>query len=204
MWVPRHRTPGTWWTGLVAGEEPGARVGGLFPSNPQHLHDIPVCWVHPWNLRNHSTANSLPARGAALITFLPPALAQLVKHSQSPTALKLHPALTAAHVRPQASSPSCSKREAMRQMYTEINLIWGHWCESGSGENIQPVMVLNRLKTPRQQQGRNSSWTGHSVCMCFSDSDTWAQRQNETVENTASSLLPKDVRTKYFINFENL
>ena len=64
------------------------------------------------------------------------------------------------------------------------------------------MMVLNRLKTPRQQQGINSSQTGRSVCMCFSDSDTWAQRQHETVENTASSLLPKYVWTKYFINFD--
>lgn len=191
MFVPRHWTPGTWWTGLVAGEEPGARVGGLFPSNPQHLYYIPVCWVRTWNLRNHSTANSLPSRGAALITFLPQALPQLAKHSQSPLALKLHPALTVACVRPQASSPSCSKTEVMRQMYTEINLIWAHWWESGSGENIQPVMVLNRLKTPRQQQGVNSSQTGRFVYVCFSDSDTWAQRQHETVENTASSLLPK-------------
>lgn len=130
MLVPRHRTPGAWWTGLAAGEEPGARAGGLLPSNPQHLHYIPACWGRTWNLRNHSTANSLPSGGAAPVTFLPPALAQLEKHSQSPLALKSHPALSVARVRPQASSPSCSKREVTRHVHRnkpDLGSLMGKW-----------------------------------------------------------------------------
>lgn len=83
------------------GEQAGARV---FPSNLQHTYYIPVCLVCTRNLRNRSTTNSLPSEGVTLITFFPPVLAWLAKHSQSPLAPKVCPSLTAVRVRPQASS----------------------------------------------------------------------------------------------------
>lgn len=86
MFVPWHRSPGaSSMSRLGAGEEPGARVGGLFSSNLQHKPYIPVYLVRTRNLRNRSTANARPSDHTVLITFHPTGTCQAGEPQPQPS-----------------------------------------------------------------------------------------------------------------------